>query len=131
MVFQNLVVIQLVHAVTGRDHNVRLMAFLQEIQILVDGVRGSSVPVAVGGGDGGGEYKQTTLLPAKIPPLGGTEMFIQRSRVVLCQHGYLLNMRVGHIAEREIDAPVASRNRHGRNGSLMRQFSHSVVISAC
>ena len=47
MVFQYLIVIQLVYTVAGSDHYIRLMAVLQEIQILVDRICGSSVPVAV------------------------------------------------------------------------------------
>lgn len=47
MVFQHLIIIQLVYTVAGCDNYIRLMAVLQKLQILVNCICGSSVPVAV------------------------------------------------------------------------------------
>ena len=42
MVFQDFVVIQLVHTVTGSDDHIGLMASFQEIQVLIDGICGTA-----------------------------------------------------------------------------------------
>ena len=47
MVFQNLVIIHFINTVTGRNYHIRLMAALQERQVLINSVCGSSVPIAV------------------------------------------------------------------------------------
>ena len=57
-------------------------------------------------------------------------MLIQRTGVILCQHRHSLNMGVGHVAERKINGSIASCHRHSRNGTLVGQFPHSVVISS-
>ena len=71
MVLQHLVVIHLIDRVAGGNHHVGLMALLQPVQILINGIRGSSVPGAVRRCDGRGEDIQASLLSSEIPPLGG------------------------------------------------------------
>ena len=72
MEIQNLVVIHLVDAVAGCDHNIRLMAFLEEINVLVNGICCSLIPQAVVLGDRRGKYKKSSLLTAEVPPFGRT-----------------------------------------------------------
>ena len=70
VVFQDVIVIHLVHRITGCDNDVRLMALLQEIEILINRIRGSPVPVTIFQCNGWGEYKKSPLLSSEIPPLG-------------------------------------------------------------
>ena len=119
MVFQNFIEIQLVYAVAGSNHHIRLMAVFQPGKILINRIRCSTVPPAVADSHGGREHEQAALLTSEIPPLGRIQMFVQRTRVVLCQDRYFLNMRVRHTAQRKIDAPEASRHGHGRDGSFV------------
>ena len=72
MEIQNLVVIHLVDTVARCDHNIRLMAFLEEINVLVNGICCSLIPQAVVLGDRRGKYKKSSLLTAEVPPFGGT-----------------------------------------------------------
>ena len=72
MEIQNLVVIHLVDAVAGCDHDIRLMAFLEEINVLVNCICCSLIPQAVVLGDRRGKYKKSSLLTAEVPPFGGT-----------------------------------------------------------
>ena len=71
VVFQHLVVIHLVYTVTGYDDHIWLMALLEEIQVLPDGIRRSPVPEAVIRGHCRCKYKQAALFSSEIPPLGG------------------------------------------------------------
>ena len=77
MVFQNLVVIQLINAVTRGDNYIWLMALLEELDILIKCIRCSLVPVAVRCCNGRSEYKQTSLLSSEIPPLALVQMLVQ------------------------------------------------------
>ena len=70
MIFQNFVIVHLVDTVAGCDHNIRLMAVLQELKVLVDGICGSLIPETVLLGDGRCKYKQAALFSSEIPPFG-------------------------------------------------------------
>ena len=76
MVFQDFVVIQLVHTVTGSDDHIGLMASFQEIQVLIDGICCTLIPEAVLLGDGRCEYEHTALFTAKVPPFGGAQVLV-------------------------------------------------------
>ena len=58
-------------------------------------------------------------------------MLVQAACIVLCQHGNLLDMGIGHIAQCKVDAAVAAGNRHCTDRSLLGQLLHPVIISAC
>ena len=92
VVFQHLVVIQLVNAVPGGNDHIGLMAVLQPGQILIDGVRRAPVPPAVVGRHRGSEHVQPSLFPSEIPPFGGHQMLVQGTGVVLGQYRHLLDM---------------------------------------
>ena len=70
MILKHFIVIQLVHRISGCDDNVRLMTFSQEIKILINGVRRTSVPVSVIRRNRRGEDVKPSLLSSEIPPLG-------------------------------------------------------------
>ena len=58
-------------------------------------------------------------------------MLVQGAGVELRQHGHLLDMRVGHVAEREIYGAVAACDRHCGDRSFVGEFPHPVVVAAC
>ena len=76
MIFQYLIIIQLVHCITGGDDHIRFMTFSQEIKVLINSIRRSPVPVAVIGSDRRSKNEQAALLSAEIPPFRGIQMFI-------------------------------------------------------
>ena len=57
-------------------------------------------------------------------------MLVQASGIILREHADLLDMRVGHIAEREVDASVAARDRHSRDSPFPGKLLHPVVVAA-
>ena len=131
MVFQNFVIIQFIYTITGCDDHIGFMASLQKIQVLINRICGSLIPEAVIRSDRRCKHKQTSLLSSEIPPFGRAQMLIQRSCVVLCQDCNFRNMRIGHITQCKVNAPIASRYRHRCDGTSVGQFSHPVVITAC
>ena len=131
MILQNLVVVQLVDTVTGSDHNIRLMRILQEIDILIQCICSTFVPVAVSSCDGRCEDIQTALLTSEIPPFGRIQMLIQRSGIVLRIYGNPLNMGVGHVRQCKVDRSVAACYRHSRNRTLCRKFLHPAAVTTC
>ncbi len=58
-------------------------------------------------------------------------MLVQRAGIILGKYRHTLHMRVGHIAQRKVDAAVAAGDGHGRNGALVGQFPHPLAVSAC
>ena len=77
MVFQHLIVIQFIYRVTGCDDNIRFMTAFQEIQVLINGVRRTPVPVPILRCNRRSKQIHAALLPSEIPPFGGVQMFIQ------------------------------------------------------
>ena len=53
------------------------MCFLQERQILINGIRCAAVPVLAVLRDRRREHVHTAVLAAEIPPLGRVQVFIQ------------------------------------------------------
>ena len=58
-------------------------------------------------------------------------MLIEGAGVILSEYCHALNMGIAHVAERKIDASVASCNRHCGDRPFIGQFSHSLAVSAC
>ena len=119
MIFQHFIVIHLIDTITGRNYHIGLMAAFQELEILIDCICSALIPEAVFLGNRRCEYKKSSLFSAKIPPFGRTQMLIQRSGIVLCQHCHFLNMRARHIAQRKINTSIASGNGHSCNCPLI------------
>ena len=106
------------------------MAALEKCQILIDGIRGAPIPIAVLRRHGGSENEQSPLLAPEVPPFGGAEMLVEASGIVLGEHRHLLNVGVGHIAQSKIDAPVAACDRHGAHRPPPGQLLHPSVIAS-
>ena len=107
------------------------MRLLQEIEVLIQCIRGATEPVAVLCGDGRCINIQTTLLTTKIPPLRGGKVLVQGSGVVLRQYSHPLNMRVRHVGKGEVDGTEGSGYRHRSDRSLIRKLPHTLVITTC
>ncbi len=58
-------------------------------------------------------------------------MFVQAPRIVLCKHGNLIDVGIGHIAQRKVDSPVASCDGHGTDRPLLGQLLDPVIVAAC
>ena len=68
------------------------MCFLQERQILINGIRCAAIPILTVLRDRRREHVHTAVLAAEIPPLGRVQVFIQRARIILCQNCHFLNL---------------------------------------
>ena len=68
MIFQYFIIIQLVHRIRGCNNHIRLMTPFQKIQILIDRICRSAVPVSVVHGNRRCKHIQTALLSPEIPP---------------------------------------------------------------
>ena len=68
MIFQNFIIIQLVHCICRRDDYIRFMSPLQKVQILIDCICGSAIPVSIIYSNRRCKHIQPTLLSSKIPP---------------------------------------------------------------
>ena len=68
MVFKDFIIIKLVHRVSGCNDHIWFVTLFQEIQILIDRIGCSSVPVPVIRSDRRCKYIQTTLFSSEIPP---------------------------------------------------------------
>ena len=58
-------------------------------------------------------------------------MLVEAPGIVLGKDRNLLDMGIGHIAERKINAPVAAGDRHCTHGSFLGKLFHSETISTC
>ena len=110
--------IDVIGAEDGHDVGAGL---LDEIDVLVDGVGGSLVPVFAGGahlrGHGNDElvFQNAADLPTFI------EMLQQALAAELRQDVDRVNAGVDEVAQDEIDDPVFAAKRNGRLGAFLRQ----------
>ena len=72
MIFQHLTVIHFIDGITGGNHNVFLIAALEEGHILINGIRRAAEPCRACIAGIRREYEQAALLSAEVPPFGGT-----------------------------------------------------------
>ena len=72
VIFQNFVVIQLVHAISGCDDNIRFMTVFQKIQILINSICSPLIPEAIVRCNSRSKGVKSPLLSSKVPPFGRT-----------------------------------------------------------
>ena len=80
---QNIIKVHLVDTVAIGNDNIRLMTSLKEVDILPHCISSSSVPPAIISSDRRCKEEESALLTTEVPPLGGVQMLIQGTSIVL------------------------------------------------
>ena len=88
---EHLTVVHLVDVVAGENEDIIGVIAVDEIEVLVDGIGGSLVPVRTRFSLIRRQYGGTALVSVKIPRAAVADVFVQYERLILCQHAYGVN----------------------------------------
>ena len=123
MEIKHYLVIHLINMISRQDQHI--------IQILIDRIRRSGVPFAVGAFLVRRKNRNTSHIPVQIPRDPDSDMRIQTQWLILCQNAYGIDPRVDTVAEREINDPILPAKCNRRLRHLCCQNSEPAALSSC
>ena len=104
---EHLVVVHLVDVVTGKNQKIFRIISINEINVLGNSIRCSTVDIeACVSLLTGCKNENTTVLGVKSPQTALRNIAVKEHRLVLCQNTNYINTAVCTVAEREIDDAV-------------------------
>src|SRR5699024_12287642 len=84
------------------------------VQVLIDRVRRSCVPLAVCGLFTGRQDRYPSAVSVQIPRDTDPDMRVQTQRLILSQHAYSGDSRIATVTQREINDPILAAKCDGR-----------------
>ena len=129
VVFEHQRVIHFVHVVTGQNHHVFRVAALDDVQVLVDGIRRATVPVLITQALlGRQQIHHLVELGAQKTP-ATLQMAQERMRFVLGDDANTPDAGVDAIGQREIDDAKFAAEIHRRLGAPVGQLFQTRTAS--
>jgi hypothetical protein len=104
------------HVVRAEDEDLVRLLVGDEVEVLVDRVGASLVPVEPG--PHLGRHHVHELSQEAAQPPGTREVVVQRVGLVLGEHLHLQHTRVGEVRQNEVDDPEATAEGDRRLGAL-------------
>ena len=129
VVLQHRGIVHSVDVISRENQRILGAASLQQVEVLVDGVRSAAVPRFSRPhlrGNRRDVFSQFGVVDG--PPV--TQVLLQRMRLVLREHENAAQSGMKAVAEREIDDAISSAEGHGRLGPLGRQWMQARTDSA-
>ena len=120
-----------VNVVAGQDEHILRNCQVDEVQVLVDGICRTLIPVCSLLTGVGRQDEDTALTLIQIPGAAGSQIVVQFQGAVLGQHAHLIDSRVSTVAQRKIDNTIFAAKRHGRLGDFLRQSPQAAALAAC
>ena len=117
--------------VTRKDYYVFGIISLYELEVLVDSVCCSLIPIRSVLALIRRKYFHTSVSSVKIPRQTVSYIFVEHKRLVLCQYTNCINSRIDAVGQREVNYPVLSAKGHCRLGILLRKSIQTASLSAC
>ena len=131
VVFDQPHVVHLVDVVAGQDHHVLRPFLFDGVDVLVDRVGSSLIPMLVDSLLGGDNIDELTQLAAEEPLPAHVDVAIEAHRLVLREHQHLADAAIERVGESEIDDSVTAAEGYGRLGTVTRQGFQPRALSPC
>ena len=109
-----LIVGHLVDVVARQDQHKLGARLLNVVEVLVDGVGGALVPVGGLIADVGLKQRDAAAPAIEVPRAADADVVVQRAGSVLGEDADVSDLRVGAVAQGEVDDAVAAAERDGR-----------------
>ena len=113
MLLEHKLVVHSVDMVAREYKNVVGVISLDEVDILINRVRGSLVPVGMLAALIRGKNRKTASHSVKVPRCAVGNVFVEGEGLILSKHAHGINSRVNTVGEREIDNFVFSSEGYG------------------
>ena len=114
-----LIVGHLVDVVARQDQHKLGARLLNVVEVLVDGVGGALVPVGGLMTDVGLKQRDAAAPAIEVPRAADADVVVQRAGAVLGEDADVSDLRVGAVAQGEVDDAVAAAERDGRFRPLL------------
>ena len=116
MVIQHHFIIHLIDVIAGQDQYILRMKRLHIVQILVDRIRSTRIPLAVIAFLVRRKNRDSSEITVQIPRNTNPDMRIQPQRLVLGQYPDSIDSRVDTVTERKVYNPIFASKSNCRLG---------------
>ena len=123
-------IVHLVNMVTGKDQDIVRIIALDKVQILIDGICRTRIPVRTPLLLVGREHLDAAACAVKVPRLTRADILIEHKRLILRKHTYGVEPRVCTVGKRKVDDAVLTAKRNGRLGRFLRQCVKTAALTA-
>ena len=130
VVGEHVPVVHLVDVVAGQDQDVLRVVALEDVHVLVDGIRGALIPGVLPHALRGRQQVDELLqAPVEEAP-AALQVPDQAVRLVLRGHPDSADARVHAVGQRKIDDAELAAERHGRFGAPVRELHQAAAAAA-
>ena len=129
MLLKHFLVVHLVDVVAGQNDDVARVLAADGINVLVNGVGGSEVPIGGNAHLRRQDFDEFAEAEQLRPALAGVP--VERKRFVLRQNKNAAEIAVDAVGKRDVDDPVDAAEGHGRLGAVARERPQPFALPAC
>ncbi len=124
-------VVHLVNVIAGQDQHEAWIVCANDVEVLVDGVRGAAVPLTTDSLRSGQDFDEFSRSSARLEPGPAVQqMPDQRMRLVLGQYANAPDARVDAVRQREIDDAELAAEMEAWLGAPGRQVMQPRALPA-
>ena len=123
-------VIHRVDMVTRKDQHIVGIDDVDEVDVLIDGVRRSLIPVGALLARIGRQNEDAAILLVEIPRASRAEIVVKLQRTVLREDADLVDAGIGAVAQGKINDAVLAAKRYGGLCDLLRQGAQAASLPA-
>ena len=116
--------------IAGENQNIIRIICFHVIEILINGVRGSCIPLTVGALLVRRKDGYASHITVQIPGDTDADMCIQSQRLILGQHPHSVYSGINTVAQRKINNTILAAKSYSRFCNLCRKNSQSTALSA-
>ena len=131
VILKHHLVVHLVNVVAGKNQDVLGIVGLHVLQVLIDGVGRTGVPVASLASLIRRKHGHSAHVAIQIPRDTDTDVRVQTQRLILGQYTYGVHPRIDAVAQREINDSVLPPKGNCRFGNLLRKYAQTAALSSC
>ena len=131
MLFEHYRIVHLVNVVARKYQHVLRIVLLDELYILIDGVRCSLEPVSALLRLIRRQYVQAPEPQIEVPRAARAKIVVQFKRLILSQDSDRIYAGIDTVGQRKIDDPVPCTKRNCRFRDIVGQRSQSASLTAC
>ena len=130
MIGQHIAVIHLIDVVAGQHQHILGIVALDKVDVLIDGVGGTLIPIGALIALIGGQDVNAGVHTVQIPRLTGADVVVQLQRLILSEHAHRLDAGIDTVGQGEVDDAVLTAVGYCRFGNLAGQRVQTAALAA-
>lgn len=130
MELQHLGVVHLIDVIARKNDNILGSIAVDEIDILVDSVGSTGVPVGICNLLVRRQHIDTSVDAVQVPRLSVAQVFVELQWLILGQYADRIDAGVDTVGQWKVDDAIFSSKRHCRLGNISGQRIQTAALSA-